>query len=145
MISTSCRQSLAEGRAWPKAAFPSQNPQPDTPAGATVLPSRPSVKSPVWVTRRPRIYGCDVEYFPDFAFFAYEPTDDERSQVNAWIIVNDCRGVEGISISKTAITIDGIRAPLDIRTGAAVRRGDLTGELTEALKMLRQALRRDKP
>ena len=90
-------------------------------------------------------HGRDLEYFPDFAFFSYEPTDDERSQVNAWIIVNDCRGVEGTSISKTAITMDGIKAPLDIRTGAAVRRGDLTDELTEALMMLRQALRRDQP
>ena len=73
--------------------------------------------------------------------YTYEASDDERSQIDAWIAVNDCTLVSTIWVSHTAVSIDGIDGPFKFRTGAAVRHGRLADELTEALFSLGRTMR----
>jgi hypothetical protein len=73
--------------------------------------------------------------------YTYEASDDERSQIDAWIAVNDCTLVSTIWVSLTAVSIDGIAGPFKFRTGAAVRHGRLADELTEALFSLGRTMR----
>jgi hypothetical protein len=73
--------------------------------------------------------------------YAYGASDDERSQVEAWIAVNECSLVSRIWISATAVSMDGLDSPLKCRTGAALRHGNLSDELTEAHLTLGRAIR----
>ncbi|MEY2581165.1 MAG: hypothetical protein QOE09_1014 [Ilumatobacteraceae bacterium] len=73
--------------------------------------------------------------------YTYVASDDDRSQIETWIGVNDCTLISRIWVSQTAVSIDGLDGPFKFRTGAAVRHGKLADELTEALFSLGRTMR----
>ena len=72
--------------------------------------------------------------------YAYPASDDERSQVEAWVAVHECSLISRIWISATAVSMDGLDG-FKCRTGVAVRDGNLVDELTEAHLTLGRAIR----
>jgi hypothetical protein len=81
-----------------------------------------------------------VAFVDEIVLYSYTPTFNERSEVDAWITVNNCATIAGITVSTLAVTIAGVTDRCAVKSGAATRQGDLTDELTDALMTLRQAL-----
>ena len=70
-------------------------------------------------------------------FDDYEPTPEERSIVDEWIIATDCIGVTEIIIEQSAVIVRDTRHhPADV-SGTALRHGNLFAELTDALNAMR--------
>lgn len=64
-------------------------------------------------------------------------TPAERDAVDAWLTETDCSGVTDVTIENLAVLVHGTRHYSGSVTGTALRRGDLPGELMEALVRMR--------
>ena len=73
--------------------------------------------------------------------YACPATADERSQIDAWLSVNDFGLISKIWVSPFAVKMDGVEGPFRFRTGSAIRHGELIDEFTEAHFVLSRAVR----
>ena len=73
--------------------------------------------------------------------YAYLATADERTQIEAWLAVNDRGLISRIRVSAFAVKMDEVKGPLRFRTGSATHHGELIDELSEAHFVLSHAMR----
>lgn len=72
--------------------------------------------------------------------YAYDATEGERAEVDAWIAATDCAGLVGITIAEHYVSAWGSKDHFEGVSGTTVRDRDLSAELKDALAVLRTVL-----